>query len=180
MGAQIRIEGDVARLLELADQTGGVEQGALDRHRVRGLGAQIAVAAAVRGEQRLATAQVENQIGLELPTLLPAAHAQPVARGYGHRLQALHLDRERAQMAAGRQHGPRQNRELVTARRQEPAQVGQQQGNAQTVGELPGGAHRQLAVAEHDAAALRTRGHRCTGRHEHRGFGQQRRDLRRR
>ena len=62
VGADRRVVGDVTRLVESADQIGDVEQRALDRDRVAGIGLEIAVAGIGGGKQRRRAAKVEDQI----------------------------------------------------------------------------------------------------------------------
>ena len=179
MRAQRGVEQDVAWLLERADQPGRVEQGALDRERVGGLGAKIAVPARVRREQWRAPAQIEDQVGLERGGVLPGLQAHPVARGHRHHLELLGLDHVGAEVAAAAEDGPGMDRERVAVRRQERARPGEEQGDVQALGEPARGLERHLAIAQDEAAALRAGGDRGRRRDLHRGLGQERGDLRR-
>src|SRR5438552_100486 len=111
MGAQRRGKIDVARLVELADEVDQIEQRALHRRRIAGVGSEIAVAALRRREQRRSTRQVEDQV---------AARGRAVARrveceggaladvGEGDRrfrvILLLQLAEQRRFLRAGNQH----------------------------------------------------------------------------
>ena len=62
MRAEILGEGDVARLVEGADEIARLQHGAQHRGRIARIGAQIAVAQIGRGEQRRAAGEIEHQI----------------------------------------------------------------------------------------------------------------------
>src|SRR3546814_16753382 len=64
MGADLAAVLHVARLVELADEVGDLEERALHRRRVAGIGAEVAVALLRRREQRLAAGEVENEVAL--------------------------------------------------------------------------------------------------------------------
>src|SRR3546814_721943 len=61
MGADLAAVLHVARLVELADEVGDLEERALHRRRVAGIGAEVAVALLRRREQRLAAGEVEDR-----------------------------------------------------------------------------------------------------------------------
>jgi hypothetical protein len=62
MRAELLREFDVARLVERADEIARLEHGAQRARRVLGVGAQIAVAQVMRGEQRRATGEIDDTI----------------------------------------------------------------------------------------------------------------------
>ncbi len=62
MGAEILGEGDVARLVESADEIARLEHRREHGGRIAGIGAQIAVAQIGCGEQRRAAGKVEHDV----------------------------------------------------------------------------------------------------------------------
>ena len=62
MGAEILGEGDVARLVEAADEVARLEHRREHGGRIAGIGAQIAVAQIGRGEQRRLAREVEHDV----------------------------------------------------------------------------------------------------------------------
>src|SRR3546814_13707484 len=80
MGADLAAVLHVARLVELADEVGDLEERALHRRRVAGIGAEVAVALLRRREQRLAAGAVEHEVALGTGIVLrrvEAEHAAP-------------------------------------------------------------------------------------------------------
>src|ERR671931_819673 len=79
MRAERRLEIDEARLVEGADEAAGLRDRALDGRLVARIGAQIAGAQFMRGKQRHAAREIEDQI---------AGGFCAVARGPEHELRA--------------------------------------------------------------------------------------------
>ena len=101
MGAELGLELDVARLLELADQIGQIEQRALDRRGIAGVGLEIAVALGVRREQGRCAAEIEDQIEAGRDPVPRPLEGERIARR-GDRLgKAVEGQLERAEMARG-------------------------------------------------------------------------------
>ena len=86
MGAERLLELDEARLVEGADQVAGVRDRALDGGAVARIGAQISRPQFVRGKQRRAAAEIEDQI---------AGRGRAIARRPEHELRARGGRRQR-------------------------------------------------------------------------------------
>ena len=100
MGTQILMEGDVKRLIELADQVGRLEQRLLHRRRVARIGMQIAVPFFRRRDQRLAAGKIEDQIGGQRDAVFGAGEIEAGARRNLRRRVAVNHCFEGAEMAA--------------------------------------------------------------------------------
>ena len=178
MRAERLLEMDEARLVEGADQIAGVRDRALDRGAVARIGAQISGAQFMRGKQRRAAGEIEDQI---------AGRGRAVARGPEHELRArggqrqrIVVDRklERAEMSAGVADRALENGKLVAAARRHVAGLCQQHGDVETIGETLRGLDGDLvaAIDQRDAAALQR--HQRNRRHLFVRRGNQRRGLR--
>ena len=154
--AQLGLEPDVARLLELADERRRLQEGGRHARRVARIRPQIAVALAVRGEQWRAACQVEHEVGLEQRRLRGRAQeAQTAARGGCGRGEAQDLGTERPEVAAKPAHGAAQQRE-GPGRWRHGVGAGQgQDRDGEAVGEPPCRLQRGLGRAVDEAAALR-------------------------
>ena len=79
MGAQRRVEGDIARLLEGADEIARLQYGLQHRGWIAGIGAQIAVAQVGCGKQRRSTGKIENDIAARPCAIARRSKRQHVA-----------------------------------------------------------------------------------------------------
>jgi len=80
MGAEIVGEGDVARLVEAANEISCLEHRFEHGRRIAGIGAQIAVAQIGCGEKRRATGDVEHEIAARHRAVAGRSETQRAAR----------------------------------------------------------------------------------------------------
>ena len=86
MRAERRLESDKARLVEGADQRAGIRNRALDGGLVARIGAQITGAQFMRGKQRHAAREIEDQIAGRVAPLREEPEHELRARGGGQRV----------------------------------------------------------------------------------------------
>ena len=83
MGAEFAVEVDEAGLVELTDEVGGGHHHSLHRGRVARVGAQIAAAQLVRGKERGASGQVEDEVAGRSGPVPRLTEDEAGARGRG-------------------------------------------------------------------------------------------------
>src|ERR1700674_3418310 len=81
MGAELRGEIDVFRLVEGSDEIARFEYGPQHRRRIPRIGAQIAVAQIMRGKQRRAAREVKHEIAARGRAITRRFKNEGVARG---------------------------------------------------------------------------------------------------
>ena len=101
MRAEVLGEGDVARLVEGADEVARLEHRLEHGGRIAGVGAQVAVAQIGRGEQRRAAGDVEHEIALRHRAVAAGAEAQRAARRRRRLRIVVDRELEGAEMALG-------------------------------------------------------------------------------
>src|SRR3546814_10311707 len=131
MGADLAAVLHVARLVELADEVGDLEERALHRRRVAGIGAEVAVALLRRREQRLAAGEVENEVALGKGIVLRRVEAEHAAPRRQRRRVAVHGDAEAAEVALGLHDGALEDRHVHHLRGHDLAGLAQQHGHVE-------------------------------------------------
>ena len=178
MGAERLLKMNKARLVERADQTAGIRDRAFDRGAVARIGAQISRTQFMRGKQRHAAAEIEDQVAGRGRAVARRPEHELCARG--GRRQRVVVDRklEGAEMSARIADRALEHRKLVGPARDHVARPGQQHGDVETVGEALGGLDCDLvaAIDQRDAVALQR--HQRNRRHLLGRRGDQRRGLR--
>ncbi len=101
MRAEVLGEGDVARLVEGADEVARLEHRLEHRGRVAGIGAQIAVAQIGGGEQRRAAREVEHEVAVRHRAVLGGAEGERAARRRRRLRVVVDRELEGAEMALG-------------------------------------------------------------------------------
>ena len=101
MRAEVFGEGDVARLVEGAGEVARLEHGTQHGGRIFRVGAQIAVAQIVRGKQRRAAGEVEDEVAARHRAVARHPECQHAARGRRRRRIVVDHQLERAEMAFG-------------------------------------------------------------------------------
>ena len=119
MRAEIFGEGDVARLVEAADEVARLEHGAQHRGRIVRVGAQIAVAQIVRGKQRRAAGEIDHEVAARHRAVARRPERQRAARGRRGRRVVVDRQLERAEMSLGGADRALDDRKLGHARRRE-------------------------------------------------------------
>ncbi len=112
MGAQILCEGDVARLIETADEVARLEHRLEHGRWIAGVGAQIAVAQVGCGEKRRLAGQVEHEIAARHRAVAGRGEVQRPARGRRRLGVAVDGELERAEIALGRADRALHHREI--------------------------------------------------------------------
>ena len=178
MRAQRGVVGDVARLLESADEIARPENGLQHRRGIAGIGAQIAVAQIGGGEECRAAGQVKDDVAAR-PRVIARWPEYQRAAGRGGRLREI-VDRhlERADVTAGVPDLSLRHRKVGPSRWSDRRRGLDQYRDVQMVLEQLACLDRGLVAAadEDDAAALQV-----DQRHRRRGLGrgrQQRRHFR--
>ena len=155
MRAQVFGEGDVARLVEGADQVAGLEHRAQHRGGIGGIGAQIAVAQIVRREQRHAARQIQNDVARRHGAVARRSEGEGTSRRRRRRGVVVDHHLERAEMALGRPDRALDHRKLGDARRRDAVRVGDQHRDVEMLLEQVCGFDRFFvaAVDQRDAFA---------------------------
>src|SRR5437588_11677821 len=92
MRAELGSEGDIARLVESADEIARFENRLEHAGGIAGIGAQIALAQICRGEERRAAGKVEHDVAMGHRAVAPGAEGKRAARGW--RGMGVVIDRE--------------------------------------------------------------------------------------
>jgi len=157
MRAQRRLEIDKARLVEGADQHAGIRNRALDGGLVARIGAQITGAQFMRGKQRCAAGEIQDQIAGGSGAVTRGAEHEFCARG--GRGQRVVVDRkfERPEMSACIADRALEHGKFVGAARRHVAGPGEEYGDVQTIGETLRRLDGNLvaAIDQRNAAALK-------------------------
>ena len=102
VGAEIVGEGDVARLVEAADEISCLEHRLDHGRRIAGIGAQVAIAQIGCGEKRRATGDVEHKIAARHCAVAGRSEIQRAARRRRWLGVAIDGELERAEIPLGR------------------------------------------------------------------------------
>src|SRR5262249_48347499 len=102
MGTKILGKGDVARLIEAADEVARLEHRLEHGRRIAGIGAQIAVTQIGCGEKRRATGDVEHEVAARHGAVARRSETQYAARRRGWLGVAIDGELERAEITLGR------------------------------------------------------------------------------
>ena len=151
------LEIDEARLVEGADEAAGVRDRALDGSLVARIGAQIARAQIMRGEQGIAARQIEDQIAGRGCAVARRSEHKLRARGRLRQCVVVNRKFEPPEMSAGIADRALEDREFVRSARGHVAGPGEKHGNVQaickTLRRLDG--DLVAAIDQCDAAALK-------------------------
>ena len=178
MGAELGREVDIARLLELADEGGGLQERTGHGGGVPRIGPEIAVAPLVRGEQRRAAGEIEHEIRLEHAGLPHRGHeAQPLAGRRSRRGQLLDLGPIGPEMAGEPAQAAAEDREGADRRRDAVGAGRKQECDREPVRQRLRRLECGLRLAVDEAAALRAQGQGRCRRDGNHGLGEQGRDL---
>ena len=166
---------DEARLVEGADERAGIRNRALDGGLVARIGAQIAGAQFMRGKQRHAAREIEDQIAGRGRAV--ARRPEHELRARGGRRQRVIVDRkfELPEMSARVADRALEHGKFVGPARHHVAGPGEKHGDVETIGETLRGLDGDLvaAIDQRDAAALQR--HQRDRRHVFARCGNQRR-----
>jgi hypothetical protein len=166
MGAQSGVEGDIARLLESADEVACFENRPQHRGGIAGIGAQITVTQIGRQEKRWAAGQIKNDIAIRLGIVARRPEHQRAARGRRGLREIVDHKLERAEMTSDISDLAFRHRKIVNARRQDARGRFDQHGDVKTVFEQVTGFDGSFVTAadQDDAGAFEfDEGHRRRG-----------------
>ena len=119
MGAEIRAEIDVDRLVERADHGSGLRDEIRERARVARIGAEISGPQVGRRKERRAAGDVDHQVRAGCRAVARITEAQRLARGGRGRGIGVDSQNEGAKMSGGGADPPLEHRETRLARRRD-------------------------------------------------------------
>ncbi len=178
MRAQILGEGDVARLVETADEIARLQHRAQHGLRVVGIGLQVAVAQVRGREQRRAAGQIEHDVAARDGAVARRPEHQRPARGRRRRGIVVDHELERAEMSLRCADGSLHDGKRGDARRHELLRPRNQHGDVEMILQQLRRLDGALVRAVDEGHAFAVQAHIGRFGHRLRGGGEQRRHFR--